>query len=198
MFSPLYYLSTRQCWNRQTGTFEGRVRERMGSSPICRTIKQKVANKATFSFCPYLLGNLMFSSLSNHAKQVHHDAFFRIPRIEWIRNGQKTRPFRLAHLIPQMILWLPHQITVRRKATALLITHPRIITALKTNGFLIQARRQRIVPLPPVHILPRLVPLLGVKKSRDCAESAAGSGLLMKGLRTYLLSHRSVLYANAI
>ena len=128
----------------------------MGSSPICRTIKQKVANKATFSFCPYPLGNLTFSFLSNHAKQVHHDAFFRIPRIEWIRNGQKTRPFRLAHLIQQMILWLPHQITVRRKATALLITHPRIITALKTNGFLIQARRQRIVPLPPVHILPRL------------------------------------------
>ena len=27
----------RKCWNRQTGTFEGRVRERMGSSPICRT-----------------------------------------------------------------------------------------------------------------------------------------------------------------
>ena len=27
----------RQCWNWQTGTFEVRVRRRMGSSPICRT-----------------------------------------------------------------------------------------------------------------------------------------------------------------
>ena len=27
----------RWCWNRQTGTFEGRVRERVGSSPIHRT-----------------------------------------------------------------------------------------------------------------------------------------------------------------
>ena len=31
----------RVCWNWQTGTFEGRVRERMGSSPICRTKKDR-------------------------------------------------------------------------------------------------------------------------------------------------------------
>ena len=37
------------------------------------------------------------------------------------------------------------------------------------------------------------VPLLGVKKSRDCAESAAGSGLLREGRRAELLSHRSVI-----
>lgn len=30
----IFYM--RQCWNRQTGTFEGRVRERTGSSPVCR------------------------------------------------------------------------------------------------------------------------------------------------------------------
>lgn len=128
-----------------------------GSSPLISTIIRKVANKATFSlFFPIFVGNLTLNFLYKCEKHSKSNTFFRIPRIEWIRNGQKTRPFRLAHLIQQMILWLPHQITVRRKATALLITHPRIITALKTNGFLIQARRQRIVPLPPVHILPRL------------------------------------------
>ena len=31
----------RQCWNWQTGTFEGRVRERTGSSPVCRTKKKR-------------------------------------------------------------------------------------------------------------------------------------------------------------
>ncbi len=30
-------MNMRWCWNRQTGTFEGRVRERVGSSPIHRT-----------------------------------------------------------------------------------------------------------------------------------------------------------------
>lgn len=33
-------MNMRWCWNRQTGTFEGRVRERVGSSPICRTISK--------------------------------------------------------------------------------------------------------------------------------------------------------------
>ena len=43
----------RQCWNRQTGTFEGRVRERMGSSPICRTNKT-----GHTKVCPVFLYNI--------------------------------------------------------------------------------------------------------------------------------------------
>ena len=37
IFLPARQDGMRWCWNRQTGTFEGRVRERVGSSPIHRT-----------------------------------------------------------------------------------------------------------------------------------------------------------------
>lgn len=37
--AAFFLICMRQCWNRQTGTFEGRVRERTGSSPVCRTQK---------------------------------------------------------------------------------------------------------------------------------------------------------------
>ena len=45
----------RQCWNRQTGTFEGRVRERTGSSPVCRIKTLEDAIRASPGFLFFIV-----------------------------------------------------------------------------------------------------------------------------------------------
>ena len=47
----------RECWNRQTGTFEVRVFRRVGSSPISRTSRKSLESKDSKLFSFYLTHN---------------------------------------------------------------------------------------------------------------------------------------------